>query len=321
LLRGQPAEAAELLDNAVEGARLSGNVQALAGNLGNRSMALLAAGDVRTALATAQECVELTSGLDQSLACAAGVALSAALLENGDPQCAVDVLVRSSGGDELPLIPGVWRAKSLELLTRCWLALSRRSEAKRAAAGAQATAAALRLRMAAAMGDRAAAAVALDTGDSDRAAKRALAAAAAADEVGAHVETGLARTLAGRALAQAGQTERAVAELKHAASELQACGALRYRSAAERELRGLGHRSYRRSRPGKSDGSGMEALTERELQVARLVVDRRTNPEIAEALFLSPKTVETHMRNIFRKLDVSSRVEVARTVERAAHTI
>jgi DNA-binding NarL/FixJ family response regulator len=58
-------------------------------------------------------------------------------------------------------------------------------------------------------------------------------------------------------------------------------------------------------------------LTERELQVARLVVDRRTNTEIAEDLFLSPKTVETHMRNIFRKLDVSSRVEVARTVERA----
>ncbi len=69
------------------------------------------------------------------------------------------------------------------------------------------------------------------------------------------------------------------------------------------------------------DGIGVEALTERELQVARLLVDRRTTPEIAEALFLSPKTVETHMRNIFRKLDVSSRVEVARTVERAVHTI
>jgi len=60
-----------------------------------------------------------------------------------------------------------------------------------------------------------------------------------------------------------------------------------------------------------------QALTERETQVARLVVDRMTNPEIAETLFLSTKTVETHMRNIFRKLEVGSRVDVARAVERA----
>ena len=58
-------------------------------------------------------------------------------------------------------------------------------------------------------------------------------------------------------------------------------------------------------------------MTSRELQVARLVVDRKTNPQIAAELFLSQKTVETHLRNIFRKVDVSSRVELARTVERA----
>ena len=51
--------------------------------------------------------------------------------------------------------------------------------------------------------------------------------------------------------------------------------------------------------------------------MARLVVDRKTNPEIAAELFLSQKTVETHLRNIFRKIDVSSRVELARAVERA----
>ena len=39
--------------------------------------------------------------------------------------------------------------------------------------------------------------------------------------------------------------------------------------------------------------------------MARLVVDRRTNPQIAAELFLSQKTVETHLRNIFRKIDVS----------------
>jgi DNA-binding CsgD family transcriptional regulator len=59
------------------------------------------------------------------------------------------------------------------------------------------------------------------------------------------------------------------------------------------------------------------ALSGRELEVARLVVDRRTNREIAAELFLSVKTVESHLRNIFRKLDASSRVDVARVMERA----
>jgi DNA-binding NarL/FixJ family response regulator len=53
------------------------------------------------------------------------------------------------------------------------------------------------------------------------------------------------------------------------------------------------------------------------LEIARLVVDRRTNPEIAANLFLSQKTVETHLRNIFRKMEVASRVALAYAVERA----
>jgi hypothetical protein len=58
-----------------------------------------------------------------------------------------------------------------------------------------------------------------------------------------------------------------------AARELEACGALRYRDEAERELRKLGHRIHRRTRPDKTAGTGIESLTEREQQVARFVVD------------------------------------------------
>ncbi len=46
------------------------------------------------------------------------------------------------------------------------------------------------------------------------------------------------------------------------------------------------------------------------------MTDRKTNREIAGELFLSDKTVESHLRNIFVKLGASSRVEVARAVER-----
>ena len=60
----------------------------------------------------------------------------------------------------------------------------------------------------------------------------------------------------------------------------------------------------------------MESLTRREREIAELVTDRRTNREIAAALFLSEKTIETHLRNIFMKLGASSRVQVARTLER-----
>ena len=88
-------------------------------------------------------------------------------------------------------------------------------------------------------------------------------------------------------------------------------------------LRRGGRSSWRSSAsPGigktrQGDGTGVERLTEREREIARLVVDQRTNGEIAAQLFLGRKTVETHLRNIFAKLGVSSRVDVARVVEAA----
>ena len=123
--------------------------------------------------------------------------------------------------------------------------------------------------------------------------------------------------LAGRALAAAGEPDRAAAEIERAAATFEACGALPHRDAAEQELRRLGRTRPPPHAPGQRRRRGRRALTERELQVAALVVDRKTNPEIAAELFLSLKTVETHLRNIFRKLGVSSRVELARAVERA----
>ena len=317
-LRGKLAEAGELLDGGIEAARLLGNTHALVWSLLGRSAAALHAGDVELALAAAQEAVDLSANLDEGFHSAeAAVDLARALLESGEPQRAVELLLGSAGGEELVLIAGGPRAHYLESLARCWLALDRPADARRAAVSAEAWASALQLPMALAWANRAAAAVDLYAGDAAGAAERALAAAAAADEVGAPVEAALSRTLAGRALAEAGERERAVTELQRAARAFEACGALRYRDEAERELRKLGHRIHRRTRPGKTDGTGIESLTERELQVARLVVDRKTNPEIAAELFLSQKTVETHLRNIFRKIDVSSRVALARAVEHA----
>jgi DNA-binding NarL/FixJ family response regulator len=57
-----------------------------------------------------------------------------------------------------------------------------------------------------------------------------------------------------------------------------------------------------------ADGGG---LSRRELEVVRHVAAGRTNREIAQELFLSPRTVDMHVRNALRKLDCRSRVEAA----------
>jgi DNA-binding NarL/FixJ family response regulator len=320
-VRGKLPEAAGLLDGAIEAGHLLGPSPALAGNLFNRSVIALAVGDLDLALATAEEGVELARDLDEGFVTAwAAVRLAAVLLETREPIRAVELLLGRAGGEELTLIPGSWKVYCLELLTRCWLALDRPSEAERTAALAESRAAEGRLPLPTAWADRAAAAVVLRAGDTARAIERALASADAAKIVGAPIEEALSRTLAGRALAQAGQRGRAVAELQRAAAEFDACGALRYRDNAERELGKLGHRPHRRTRAGKRDGTNIDSLTERELQVARLVVERKTNPEIAAELYLSKKTVETHLRHIFEKMDTPSRVALARAVERAERT-
>ena len=67
-------------------------------------------------------------------------------------------------------------------------------------------------------------------------------------------------------------------QLEHAAGQLDACGALRYRSHAEHELRKLGRNPYRRTSAKDATGAGVDTLTAREAEIARLVAQRRTNP-------------------------------------------
>ena len=59
---------------------------------------------------------------------------------------------------------------------------------------------------------------------------------------------------------------------------------------------------------------GWDSLTEAEHSVTELVADGLTNREVAARLFLSPHTVDSHLRHIFRKLDINSRVDLVRLV-------
>ncbi|MDT0378037.1 AAA family ATPase [Streptomyces sp. DSM 42041] len=96
-------------------------------------------------------------------------------------------------------------------------------------------------------------------------------------------------------------------ELAAVAEEFAALGATRDAARCRRVLRGSGVvLPSRRGRRGYGD-----ALSPRETEVARLVALGRTNREIADVLFLSPRTVEQHVARVLRKLNVSSREEIA----------
>jgi DNA-binding CsgD family transcriptional regulator len=110
----------------------------------------------------------------------------------------------------------------------------------------------------------------------------------------------------GRTLAKVNRDE-AVEALREAAAEAAALGASTLEQVALRELRALGVRTWR-------SGPAAAAISERELEVARLVAEGASNPEIAETLFLSRKTIERHVSNLLRKLDVRNRAELAARV-------
>ena len=131
--------------------------------------------------------------------------------------------------------------------------------------------------------------------------------------------TARSQVLAGRALALAGERTEAIRVLRSAERTFDDCGIERDRDLARRELRRLNARSEPRG-PSAPGDSGLASLSTREREVAELVTARHTNREIAATLFLSEKTVESHLRNITRKLGVSSRVAVARLVEQARRT-
>jgi DNA-binding CsgD family transcriptional regulator len=87
------------------------------------------------------------------------------------------------------------------------------------------------------------------------------------------------------------------------------CGAPPLAQRAEQELAATG------ARPRRVMLTGVESLTASERRVAQLAARALSNPEIAQALFVTRKTVEKHLSNVYTKLGVRSREELPAALE------
>jgi DNA-binding NarL/FixJ family response regulator len=284
---GRVSEAVAAGEEALDRARLNGNAQQLVGAHAALSSARLAAGDVSGALREAEEAVEIDAPPGYHRAGQPAWCLGAALTAAGNPERAVPKLLEA-----LPLVVPADRPAVIADLVEAQPAAGDLA-AMHEQAGASSWAAATLARA------RAAATGAVVAPDEAWATAAPLAAA-------------LARLAYGRALAAAGDRPAAVAALTEVEAVLDGFGATRRRDEAVRELRRLGHRVVRAARDGVDGPLG--ALTAREREIAELVADGRTNREVAEQLVLSAKTIEAHLRNIYAKLGVRSRVELTRRV-------
>jgi DNA-binding CsgD family transcriptional regulator len=94
--------------------------------------------------------------------------------------------------------------------------------------------------------------------------------------------------------------------LRAALDGFEGLGATHWAERARVELRASGQTARKR------DPSTRAELTEQELQIARFVSEGVTNREVAAQLFLSPRTIDFHLRNVYRKLGINSRTALAR---------
>jgi DNA-binding CsgD family transcriptional regulator len=110
----------------------------------------------------------------------------------------------------------------------------------------------------------------------------------------------------GAFLRRARRPRKARAHLRAALDGFEALGAELWAERARVELRASGQTARRRVADTR------DQLTAQELQIAHFVAQGLSNRDVAAQLFLSPRTIAAHLRNIFRKLGISSRTELAR---------
>jgi DNA-binding NarL/FixJ family response regulator len=303
-LLGRIEESAAAADRVELEARLVHNDQSLQWALWMRAYFLLDAGEVDLARAAATESVALAEQLDSSALITIGNAvLGAVLLADGKAGLAQPLLAAYD------VDPG-WIARWAPRLVEAQIALGDLDAAAASADRAAGVSLASGLNGALGAADRAGSMVAMARGEISAASRLARSAIDLAIGIGARLDEAQARILAAKASAD---KDEAVRQLRAAHDLAVSGGAWRAAHDAARELRKLGHRIGRGGVRGVGQ-TGIRSLSGREREIADLVALGLTNREIAARLFLSDKTVESHLSKAFAKLGVASRAALAAQV-------
>jgi DNA-binding NarL/FixJ family response regulator/tetratricopeptide (TPR) repeat protein len=306
---GRLAQAVALGEEAVDAAFTSANPQLRLGAHRELALARHLRGDAQGALREAREAVRLAGSEGRLWRAKASWTLGL-LVAVSRPDEGITLMCEAAGGADLPAVvpaerPLVWTA-----LVEAELQREDVSAAEQFLARLESAAAAIATPLVRAAAARSQAEVLLVKDRPLKAAEAAQRGATTAAE-SAPLEAARARATGALALSRTANRERGLAALEQAADELESFGAQRLRDQAVRELRRLGVRTWKRGPTAPRDTTGIQALSAREREIGALVLAGKRNTEIARDLFLSVKTVETHMRNLYAKLNVTSRVDLA----------
>ncbi|MDL4822121.1 helix-turn-helix transcriptional regulator [Actinomadura opuntiae] len=320
MLRGRLAEAAADAEEATAVGRALDSPEVLAYGLIQQCLTASWAGDHDRALRAGEEAVAQDTGSGEWWTHMAHVALALATINAGRTEEGAQALIAACGDGTQGL--------EFSTLVMCaeQLACVRAGQGDAADAARWADIAEA-IADPALAGDvgvaRLARAHALRVAEPGRAARLAADAAGLLAGAGRRLEAGRAELSAGIAHAAADERGEARERLRAAAAVFEECGMLGLHAQAVREQRRLGIRVPGAARTAPAGGRGKAGkgdlpfgLSPREHEIALLVAEGLGNQQIAERLYLSVRTVETHLSRVFAKIGVSSRVGVATAMNR-----